>query len=70
MPSTSLYLAQASTAIFGTLLGQRQRFFTENVLPCGNGTLDLLGVKRMRRGKDDGLHTGVLEGFRFAADSA
>src|SRR4029077_7472196 len=26
-----------------------------------------LGVKRMRRGKDDGLHTGVLEGFHFAA---
>ena len=49
-----------------TLLGQRQGFFRENVLPCGNGALDLLGVKRMRRGKDDGLHIGMLEGFRVA----
>src|SRR4029077_20041319 len=52
---------------FGLFPGQSQRLFTENVLRRGNSTPDLLGVKRMRRGKDDGLHTGVLEGFHFAA---
>ena len=52
---------------FGPSLGQGQRFLRENVLPCGDGALDLLGVKRMRRSKDDGLHTGVLEGFRVAS---
>ena len=52
---------------FGLFPGQGQRLFTEDVLPRSNSTLDLLGVKRMWRGKYDGLHTGVLEGFRFAA---
>src|SRR5262249_53556584 len=52
---------------FGLFPGQSQRLFTENVLPRGNSTLDLLGVKRMRRGKNDGLHTGVLEGLDFTA---
>src|ERR1700733_4775166 len=52
---------------FGLFPGQGQRLFTENVLPRGNSTRDLLGVKQMRRGKDDGLHAGMLEGFHFAA---
>ena len=51
----------------GLFLGQGQGFFAENMFPRRHGALDLLGVKRMRRGKDNGLHAGVLEGFRVAA---
>ncbi len=47
---------------FGSFPGQGQRLFAEDVLPGGDGALDLLGVERMRRGQDDGLHPGMPEG--------
>ena len=51
---------------FGLFPGQGQGFFAKNVLPGGDGARDLAGVKRMRRGEDDGFHAGMLEGFGVA----
>ena len=49
---------------FGPLLREGQGLLTEDMFPGGNGALDLLGVERMWRGKDNGLDPRMLEGLR------
>ena len=51
----------------GFFFGQCKRLLAENVLSCGDRAFDLPGVKRMWRGKDDGLHARVLQRFNVAA---